>query len=347
MSLCHQTSGFVTRIDGNTTVELFYSLSGNVPRKTVFLFVHGAGSDHRIWNCQRSFFGKYYPTLAVDLRGYGQSSKPVDSDYSFTMWADDIKAVLDHFQITRVVYFGGNFGAQIGLRFADRYPGIIKKMILAGGNPLTTAATRTPSLNPGPAAWEYAEFTPVELQPIYQLLLAVLNDPTNPQIQAAYTLFLQTVSERIFPDLCKNIQPLRDYVIEVSRNTPVDVTLQQLGFNNPNSWVFEDLFPILDNIKAQNLPIFIVTGSENASFSRGYALTLFLKLMPLGIPAPGTSTPLITQFIGDGNYAYAVKVDKFNRTVVEFLNYDSELSCCDTCKDITRTVCSKKCDKKH
>jgi len=333
-TLPNETTGTITRVDGTTTVNLFYSATGDLTSDPVMLFVHGSGSDHHIWHCQRKYYDNKYATLAVDLRGYGNSSQPLNSDYSFTMWSDDIKAVLDALNVTSVIFFGGNFGAQIGLRFAASYPGIIKRMILAGGNPLTLATTRNPSTTPGPNEWEYAEFTPAEINPIYQLLLGVAFNPNDPQVQAGYQFFLQAISERIFPDLCTNIQPLRDYVINIAQNTPALLSLQMLGYNNPNSWVFEDLFPILPTVRDQNLPILIVTGSENASFSRGYGVTLFLKLMQPGIPAAGLSTPLIRQFVGDGNYVYAAKVDKFNAAVDEFLNYDQYATKCDICKNI-------------
>lgn len=333
-TLPNETTGTITRIDGNTTVNLFYSATGDLTTGPVMLFVHGAGSDYRIWHCQRKYYCNKYATLAVDLRGYGNSSQPLDSNYSYIMWAADIKAVLDALNVTSVIFFGGNFGAQIGLRFVATYPGIVQRMILAGGNPLTLAATRDPSINPGPSAWEYAEFTPAEISPVYQLLLGVAFNPTNPQVQAGFQFFLQTTAARIFPDLCTNVQPLRDYVISIAQNTPALLSLRMLGYNNPNSWVFEDLFPILPTVRDQNIPILIVTGSENASFSRGYGLTLFLKLMQPGIPAPGASTPLIRQFVGDGNYVYAAKVDKFNDAVDEFLNYDQYATKCDICKNL-------------
>lgn len=353
MSLPQEVTGKVTRNDNGTNVQLWYSLTGNPQTQEVYTFVHGSGSDHRIWRDQRMhYFTKGKATLAIDLRGSGNSDKPLNSDYSFAMFAADLKAVMDHFGITSTVYFGGNMGAQIGLRFAYDYPGIINTLILAGGQPLSFAHHRGQQIgtdpnghpiydpagetdHPDENAWKYAEFTDEDAFPLNQvwnILLAYGSDPTNPTYAAYYNFFLQSSAARIFPDLCTNIQPLRDYVVECSKATPPFVAARTIGYNNPNAWVYNNLFPVIESVKNQNLRTLIITGTENASFSRGFSLVLYQKLLQFGIPTPGTSNPIIKQFIGIGTFAYATAVGEFNDAVDEFLEYDQYSTKCDTVK---------------
>ncbi len=84
-----------------------------------------------------------YRAVALDMRGYGRSSRPLASaDYAFDKTSADVLAIMDHFSEDRAVIFGHDFGANLawhmGIHCADRVRAIAPlsvpyDMELAGG----------------------------------------------------------------------------------------------------------------------------------------------------------------------------------------------------------------------
>ena len=85
-----------------------------------------------------------YRAVALDMRGYGRSTRPLASDeYAFDKTSADVLAVIDHFGEDRAVLFGHDFGANLawhmGVHHKDRVRGIAPlcvpyDMELAGGS---------------------------------------------------------------------------------------------------------------------------------------------------------------------------------------------------------------------
>lgn len=84
-----------------------------------------------------------YRAVALDMRGYGASSRPLDSAaYRFDRLAQDLLAVQDDYGVERAVLVGHDFGANLawhmGLHHADRIAAVAalaspRGMPLAGG----------------------------------------------------------------------------------------------------------------------------------------------------------------------------------------------------------------------
>jgi pimeloyl-ACP methyl ester carboxylesterase len=305
---CPVKKGFVVRTDGDVEVRLFFRLEGDFdPNDAVVLFVHSAGTDSRVWRCQQKTLCPCYPTLSIDLRGFGQSSKPAGSSYSYDMFADDIKVVLDTLSIANVIYVGSGMGSGIGVRFANKYPGYIVQMALSGLEPLYTADR---------ADWPFSLFTPDELQAVWAA------------IQANYAAFAQQFATTlVFPDNCTDLQTLRAYSVQTTLNTPQNVALQIIGFNNPASFIFEDLraqVPFLNNLK---IPILLLSGTQAGAAYRGSNGVAFTQLI--------TSEVYIYEFLGKGINANATDVNRYNTVLVNFLRvFDEKPDCCDVCKEV-------------
>jgi pimeloyl-ACP methyl ester carboxylesterase len=85
-----------------------------------------------------------YRAVALDMRGYGGSSRPVhSSDYGFDKLSGDVLAVLDHFDQEQAVLVGHDFGANLAWHMGIYYPQRIHAiaplcvpydMALAGGS---------------------------------------------------------------------------------------------------------------------------------------------------------------------------------------------------------------------
>jgi pimeloyl-ACP methyl ester carboxylesterase len=94
--------------------------------------VHGLTANSRFWDAVAERLTDRYHVLAVDLRGRGDSEKPL-SGYNIRQHADDILGIIEHFAFEKVIYMGHSLGALIGVCFAAVYPERLSRLILVDG----------------------------------------------------------------------------------------------------------------------------------------------------------------------------------------------------------------------
>ncbi len=85
------------------------------------LFVHGYTADSHDWSWQLAHFVTDHRVIAVDFRGHGRSSAPLDG-YTSAQLADDLLGLLDHLEVAQVVAFGHSMGASIVSTLAVEHP---------------------------------------------------------------------------------------------------------------------------------------------------------------------------------------------------------------------------------
>ena len=114
--------GFIPVNDG----QLYYEKNGSGPP---VIFLHGICLDHRMWQQQVDYFSKYYTCINIDLRGFGKSSLPTQTPYSFH---EDIKVVLDSLHtVEPVVLIALSMGGKAAVNFSLAYPKQTKALVLA------------------------------------------------------------------------------------------------------------------------------------------------------------------------------------------------------------------------
>lgn len=93
------------------------------------LFVHGLGSYYPAWKKNVSVLSEKYRCVAIDLPGYGKSSK---ENYAGSMrfYAGIIREVCDRLGIRKVTLAGHSMGGQISLAAALAYPELVEKLVL-------------------------------------------------------------------------------------------------------------------------------------------------------------------------------------------------------------------------
>ena len=111
-------------------IKISYELKGNV---FPIMFIHGFGSKKEIWKPQIKDFNKKYKTIAFDLRGTGKTDRP-EYPYTMEMFVDDIKGLIDFFQIQKTHLIARSFGGMIAQHFALSYPARLDKLILIATN---------------------------------------------------------------------------------------------------------------------------------------------------------------------------------------------------------------------
>jgi len=111
----------------------------NGPR---LVMLHGWGGSLYMWrHALERFPAMGFRTIAVDLRGYGLSDKPLEpNSYSLKSYFADLDALLDELSGGPVVLVGQSMGGGIALRYAVANPSRVVRLALI--NP--TGLSRVP-----------------------------------------------------------------------------------------------------------------------------------------------------------------------------------------------------------
>lgn len=106
---------------GNGDISLRVALQGTGP---VIVCLHGWPELWYSWRHQIDYFASQgYTVAAMDVRGYGGSSKPRDiARYTMRELASDVAAVIEAMSDEPVVLFGHDWGAPIVYNTALLYP---------------------------------------------------------------------------------------------------------------------------------------------------------------------------------------------------------------------------------
>lgn len=97
--------------------------------KHTIIFVHGLGSYLPAWKKNIEVLKKDYRCIAIDLPGYGKSSKEIHSGH-MEFYADVVNEFAAKLGINKFVIAGHSMGGQIGMVTALKYPNVISGLIL-------------------------------------------------------------------------------------------------------------------------------------------------------------------------------------------------------------------------
>ena len=110
---------------------------------TPILLLHGGGGSRTDWHEQGyvARLAKEFTVIAIDLRGHGESDKPIDPDsYSTEKMGQDILSVADACGFEHFVLWGYSFGGNVGRYLAVRSDRISKMVML--GNRLSGSSDK-------------------------------------------------------------------------------------------------------------------------------------------------------------------------------------------------------------
>jgi pimeloyl-ACP methyl ester carboxylesterase len=86
------------------------------------------------WTHQIRYFSQNYRVITFDYRGHHGSGIPVDhKELSVDALVKDIRALVDHLEISQASFWGHSYGVQLLLRYYDLYPETVKNMVFING----------------------------------------------------------------------------------------------------------------------------------------------------------------------------------------------------------------------
>jgi 3-oxoadipate enol-lactonase len=94
-----------------------------------FILVHGLNGDLTGWVLMMPEFSKHYRTIAMEVRGHGETSKP-DQPYSIQGFSEDLHEFLRTLRIPKAHILGLSMGGAIAQQFALDHPEMIRSLIL-------------------------------------------------------------------------------------------------------------------------------------------------------------------------------------------------------------------------
>jgi len=120
--------GFVNLYDG--AIRLHYAEAGD-PHRPLLLCLHGFPEFWYSWRHQLREFQNDYHVVALDLRGYGQSSKPkAVSDYYMEKLVEDVRQTISALGKGKCYLAAHDWGGAIAWRFTLRYPQLVEKLVI-------------------------------------------------------------------------------------------------------------------------------------------------------------------------------------------------------------------------
>jgi pimeloyl-ACP methyl ester carboxylesterase len=116
-------------VDG---VKVHYQEAGeqNAP---ALVLIHGFASSTLVWSKVFLKFAEAgYRVIAVDMLGYGYSSKPRNGEYTIAGQGRLLTRLLDRLGIPRAIFVGSSYGGAVAATCALDYPDRVEKLILVG-----------------------------------------------------------------------------------------------------------------------------------------------------------------------------------------------------------------------
>jgi pimeloyl-ACP methyl ester carboxylesterase len=109
-------------------VTIHYVADGRGP---AVVLVHGLGGFAESWHHNLAFLGRQATVYALDLPGFGQSSKPCVG-YDLRMLADAVYGFASALGLERVALVGHSLGGAIAMACALVYPATVERVALLG-----------------------------------------------------------------------------------------------------------------------------------------------------------------------------------------------------------------------
>ncbi len=267
-------------------VELSYIDEGK--GKQTILFIHGLGSYLPAWRKNIAELSKNYRCIAIDLPGYGKSSK---GDYAYTMrfYADIIAELIAKLKLKNISLAGHSMGGQISITFALAYPEKLKNLIL-----IAPAGLESFSIDEGKLLMAFTKPEMIQATADEKIESNLINNfykmPEDAKFMSKDRISMKSAPD--FPDYCKAVSKS----VEAMLNGPV----------------FQDL----EKIKTNTL---IVFGENDALIPNKY---MHSTLNTKSVAETGKNKIPMSQLImlkEAGHFVNFEKSEEVNQAIIDFL----------------------------
>ena len=123
------------RIRQNDEFELhFIDWGDESGTKPALIFIHGFLQQARTWDFTCLALRSRFRCISLDLRGHGDSGRPVEPDYSTHYYLSDLRRLIDHLSqdmgIERFGLCGLSLGGSLSYIYASENPDIVDAIVV-------------------------------------------------------------------------------------------------------------------------------------------------------------------------------------------------------------------------
>jgi len=281
----------------NTTVKKIQINSEEIAYReegsgdTVLLFVHGLSSNMEAWSKNIAILKEDHTTIAIDLPGYGKSSKNT-KHYSMADYACFIKEFIRQKELENVSLIGHSMGGQVAIHTVLRHPENFERLILIA-----------------PAGIE--TFTPQEASVLKTSYTAeMVQNATEEQIRNNFKLNFYEfpadaefmVKDRI---AMKDASDFKDHSIIIVNN--IAAMLDE---------------PVLEDLNKIKIPVLMIFGKEDALIPNKY-FHPDQDLQSLSETAKKQLLQVQIKIIEKaGHFVNFERADEVNREIEDFMNQE-------------------------
>ncbi len=111
-------------------MKLHYKILGEGPP---LIIIHGLFGMFDNWQTLGKKWAKNYQVILVDLRNHGHS--PWDSEHNYQLMMEDLEELTDDLFLEDMNIIGHSMGGKLAMKFAQRFPQLIHKLVVADIGP--------------------------------------------------------------------------------------------------------------------------------------------------------------------------------------------------------------------
>lgn len=277
------------------------SLNDESPQ-TPLVMLHGMGAGLALWCPNLDAFAATRPVYALDLLGFGRSSRPKfssDSQKTEGQWVESIEEWRREVNIAQFILLGHSLGGYIATAYAMKYPERVRHLVLAdpwGFAERPAAADKQPL-----PLWVRAIATAVQpLNPLWAVRAAGpagrwLVGKTRPDISRKYLNYVPD-ADRVIPE----------YIYQCNSQTPSGESAFH-GLMTGIGWAKNPMVKRMDQLHPA-VPITVLYGSRSwVDNSTGHILSEYRQ----------NSKTYVQVINGAGHHVYLDKPELFNKFVLE------------------------------
>lgn len=93
-----------------------------------FVVLHGLFGSSDNWQTHAKRLAEYFEVYLVDQRNHGHS--PWSEEFTYELLAEDLKELIDKEGLEEIILLGHSMGGKTAMRFAQKYPELVKKLII-------------------------------------------------------------------------------------------------------------------------------------------------------------------------------------------------------------------------
>lgn len=278
------------------------SLNDESP-KTPLVLLHGMAAGLALWCPNLDAFAESRPVYAIDLLGFGRSSRPKfasDALKTEAQWVESVEEWRREVNLSQFILLGHSLGGYIATAYAMKYPERVRHLVLA--DPWGFAERPTnPEKQQQLPLWVRAIATALQpLNPLWAVRAAGpagkwLVGKTRPDISRKYMNYVQD-AETVIPE----------YIYQCNSQTPSGEAAfhcLMTGFG----WAKNPMLKRIDSLDPA-LAITVLYGSRSwVDNSTGQVLS----------ESRPDSKTYVQAINGAGHHVYLDKPDLFNKYVLE------------------------------